>query len=43
MVDHEFDNIFMAIGRTPEVGNLNLEEIGVKLDKSRKIKTNQHY
>jgi pyruvate/2-oxoglutarate dehydrogenase complex dihydrolipoamide dehydrogenase (E3) component len=33
----------MAIGRTPEVSSLNLDQIGIKFDKSKKIITNQHY
>ena len=42
-VEHEFDNIFMAIGRTPDVSELNLDQLGVKFDKSKKIVTNQQF
>lgn len=43
MVEHEFDNVFMAIGRTPEVNGLNLEKLGIQLDKGKKIITNNRY
>lgn len=33
----------MAIGRTPEISELNLDQLGVKFDKSSKIITNEHY
>ncbi|RKY38129.1 MAG: hypothetical protein DRP72_02410 [Candidatus Omnitrophota bacterium] len=38
----EFDVVFLAGGRIPNTGNLNLEKIGVKTDRSGRIETNEY-
>jgi len=37
----EFDKILIALGRRPNVKGFGLEELGVELDKSRHIETNE--
>ena len=39
----KFDVVLMAIGRKPNTENLNLEKIGVKLNKQNSIEIDKHY
>lgn len=39
----EYDNVFMAIGRTPETSKIGLVELGVKYDKYNKIIVNEKW
>jgi thioredoxin reductase (NADPH) len=38
-----YDTVLLAIGRYPDVGNMNIENLGIKLDSSRKILVSKHW
>ena len=39
----EFDNVLLAVGRTPTTKNLGLQQLGVKFDDYGKIFVNEKY
>lgn len=39
----EYDTVLMAVGRTPDLKNVGLENLGVKVDKSGKIMIDSHF
>jgi len=42
-IKFESDVVLISVGRKPYTKNLNLEKIGIKLDKKKRIKVNKNY
>ena len=41
--DFECDKVLISVGRKPNTNGLNLEKIGIELDKKKRIKTNKNF